>query len=60
MSMREVLNQILDRQDDAVKKVMLEVLRAEQEKIDMDSPVGIYNDLQRAIDEQVRREEQQQ
>lgn len=60
MSMREVLSQILDRQDDAVKKVMLEVLRAEQEKIDMDRPVGIYNDLQRAIDEQVRREERQQ
>ena len=57
MSMREVLEQILDRQDDAVRRVMLDVLRAEQEKIDMDNPVGIYNDLHRAIDDQVRREE---
>jgi hypothetical protein len=57
VSMREVLDQILQRQDPAVKKVIFDVLVAEQEKIDMHTPQGIYRDIHKAIDDQVRREE---
>jgi hypothetical protein len=60
MSMREVLEQILDRQDPAVRRVIFDVLMAEQEKIDMERPHGIYRDVHKAIDEQVRREERSQ
>lgn len=59
MSMRQVLDQIMERQDPAVKRVIYDVLMAEQEKVDMDNPMGIYRDVRKAIDDQVRREEQQ-
>lgn len=58
MSLREVLEEVLDGQDDAVRRVIYDVIIAEQQKIDMEKPHGILRDLHRAIDDQVRREEQ--
>ena len=58
MSLREVLEEVLDDQDDAVRRVIYDVILAEQQKIDMEKPHGIYRDIHKAIDDQVRHEEQ--
>jgi hypothetical protein len=57
MSMREVIGDVVQRYDEGVRKVIIGVIAAEQEKIDMDRPRGIQRDIERVIDEQVRREE---
>lgn len=57
MSMREVLEKVLSKYDPAVRRVIADVLDAEQQKIDMELPQGIHRDIQKAIDDQVRREE---
>jgi hypothetical protein len=55
--MGKVLEEVLKDQPDATRQVIYDVLKAEQNKIDMVNPAGILKDVQRAIDDQVRREE---
>ncbi len=55
--MGKVLEEVLKDQPDATRQVIYDVLKAEQNKIDMVTPAGILKDVQRAIDDQVRREE---
>lgn len=55
--MGKVLEDILKDQPDATRQVIYDVLKAEQSKIDMVTPTGILKDIQKSIDDQVRREE---
>ena len=55
--MGKVLENILKDQPDATRQVIYDVLKAEQSKIDMEKPAGILKDVQKAIDDQVRREQ---
>jgi len=55
--MGKVLEAVLKDQPDATRQVIYDVLKAEQSKIDMVNPSGILKDVQKAIDDQVRREE---
>lgn len=55
--MGKILEEILKDEPDATRQVIYDVLKAEQNKIDMLSPAGILKDVQKAIDDQVRREE---
>jgi hypothetical protein len=55
--MGKVLEEVLKDQPDATRQVIYDVLKAEQNKIDMINPAGILKDIQKAIDDQVRREE---
>ena len=55
--MGKVLENILKDQPDATRQVIYDVLKAEQSKIDMEKPAGILKDIQKAIDDQVRREQ---
>lgn len=55
--MGKVLEAVLKDQPDATRQVIYDVLKAEQSKIDMANPSGILKDVQKAIDDQVRREE---
>ena len=55
--MGKVLEEVLKDQPDATRQVIYDVLKAEQNKIDMVTPSGILKDIQKAIDDQVRREE---
>ena len=55
--MGKVLEDLLKDKPDATRHVIYDVLKAEQNKIDMATPSGILKDIQRAIDDQVRREE---
>jgi hypothetical protein len=55
--MGKVLEEVLKDQPDATRQVIYDVLKAEQNKIDMVNPAGILKDIQKAIDDQVRREE---
>lgn len=55
--MGKVLEAVLKDQPDATRQVIYDVLKAEQNKIDMVNPAGILKDVQKAIDDQVRREE---
>lgn len=55
--MGRVLEEVLKDQPDTTRQVIYDVLKAEQNKIDMTSPAGILKDVQKAIDDQVRREE---
>jgi hypothetical protein len=55
--MGKVLEEVLKDQPDATRQVIYDVLKAEQSRIDMVNPAGILKDVQRSIDEQVRREE---
>jgi hypothetical protein len=58
--MGKVLEEVLKEQPDAIRQVIYDVLKAEQNKIDMTTPTGILKDVQKAIDDQVRREEVRQ
>jgi hypothetical protein len=55
--MGKVLEEVLKDQPDATRQVIYDVLKAEQNKIDMVNPAGILKDVQKAVDDQVRREE---
>ncbi len=55
--MGKVLEEVLKDQPDATRQVIYDVLKAEQNKIDMVTPTRILQDVQKAIDDQVRREE---
>jgi hypothetical protein len=55
--MGKVLEDILKDKPDATRQVIYDVLKAEQNKIDMANPTRILQDVQKAIDDQVRREE---
>lgn len=55
--MGKVLEEVLKDQPDATRQVIYDVLKAEQNKIDMVTPTGILKDIQKSIDDQVRREE---
>jgi len=57
MKLRELLEEVLEAQEDAVKQVLHDVLLAEQQRIDMERPRGIIRDVEKAIDDQARREE---
>jgi hypothetical protein len=58
--MGKVLEEVLKDQPDATRQVIYDVLKAEQNKIDMVTPTRILQDVQKAIDDQVRREEGRQ
>jgi hypothetical protein len=58
--MSKVLEGVLKDQPDATRQVIYDVLKAEQNKIDMVTPTRILQDVQKAIDDQVRREEGRQ
>jgi hypothetical protein len=58
--MGKVLEEILKDKPDATRQVIYDVLKAEQNKIDMATPTRILQDVQKAIDDQVRREEGKQ
>ena len=55
--MNRVLEDVLKDQPDATRQVIYDVLKAEQNRIDMVTPTGIIKEVQKAIDDQVRREE---
>ena len=55
--MGKVLEEVLKDKPDATRQVIYDVLKAEQNKIDMATPTRILQDVQKAIDDQVRREE---
>jgi hypothetical protein len=55
--MNRVLEDVLKDQPDATRQIIFDVLKAEQAKIDMTNPAGILKDVQKAIDDQARREE---
>jgi len=55
--MGKVLEEVLKDKPDATRQVIYDVLKAEQNKIDMVTPTRILQDVQKAIDDQVRREE---
>lgn len=57
MKLRELLQEVLEAQEPGVKQVVYDVLVAEQQRIDMEKPRGIIRDVEKAIDDQVRREE---
>lgn len=57
MKMRELLVEVLEAQEPGVRQVVHDVLVAEQQRIDMEKPHGIMREVEKAIDDQARREE---
>lgn len=57
MKMHELIQEVLGGQEPGVRQVVYDVLVAEQQKIDMEKPQGVMREVEKAIDDQVRREE---